>query len=120
MKFTKPINREVDIDGNTFVVTLDDQGIDFRLKGKRKTAHVDWPRVFEIAEGEQGANARQFLGVEGGQSRRQQAGANERSQEAVANERMNQLFNAETDEVGGGTNQQLSRSRTAGEQGSES
>ena len=42
MKFTKPINREVDIDGNTFIVSFDQNGIDFRVKGKRKTAHTDW------------------------------------------------------------------------------
>ncbi|HXG90819.1 MAG TPA: hypothetical protein VNN73_00425 [Blastocatellia bacterium] len=65
MRFTKPINREVDIDGNTFIVSFDDKGIDFRLKGKRRTAHVDWTRVLNVAEGEQGANAREFLGIEG-------------------------------------------------------
>lgn len=83
MKFSKPINREVDIDGNTFIVSFDDNGIDFRLKGKRRTAHVDWTQVFNIAQGEQGENARDFLSVGGGQS--QQQGANDA-------ERMEQIF----------------------------
>jgi hypothetical protein len=63
MKFTKPISREVDIDGNTFIVSFDDNGIDFRVKGKRKTAHTDWNRVLEIARGEDGTSAHEILGV---------------------------------------------------------
>jgi hypothetical protein len=53
MKFTKPINREVEIRGNTFVVSMDEAGIGFRLKGKRKTAHVNWANVLDITEGEE-------------------------------------------------------------------
>jgi len=53
MKFTKPISREVDIDGSTYVVTLDETGVDFRVKGKRKSSRVDWVRVLEIAGPEQ-------------------------------------------------------------------
>lgn len=54
MKFTKPISREVDIHGSTFVVTLDDSGVGFRLKGRRKTAHTDWKSVLDSARGEGG------------------------------------------------------------------
>ena len=50
MKFTKPINREIEIHGNTFIVSMDEAGIGFRLKGKRKTARVNWGNVLEIAE----------------------------------------------------------------------
>jgi hypothetical protein len=57
MKFTKAINREVDIDGNTFIVSMDEAGIGFRLKGKRKTARVNWSRVLDIVEGEGEAGA---------------------------------------------------------------
>jgi protein required for attachment to host cells len=66
MKFSKPINREIDIDGNTFIVSFDNNGIDFRVKGKRKTAHVNWNRVLEIAEGEDGSSASQVLGISSG------------------------------------------------------
>ena len=60
MKFTKPINREVEIHGNTFIVSMDEAGIGFRLKGKRKTALVNWAAVLEIAEreGEDGSQAK--------------------------------------------------------------
>ncbi|HEX8185134.1 MAG TPA: hypothetical protein VF747_10295 [Blastocatellia bacterium] len=90
MKFSKPINREVDIDGNTFVVSFDDNGIGFRVKGKRRTAHVDWTKVLGIAQGEQGANGREFLGVGAGQPQQQDAG------EA---ERMEQIFEPQTTET---------------------
>ena len=63
MKFTKPINREVEIDGHDFIVSFDDLGIEFRLKGKRKTARVAWPQVLDIARGEDGADARALLGL---------------------------------------------------------
>ncbi len=59
MKFTKPISREVDIDGNTYVVTLDETGVDFRVKGKRKSSRVEWARVLEIAGPEQSASGDQ-------------------------------------------------------------
>lgn len=68
MKFTKPINREVDIDGNTFIVSFDQNGIDFRVKGKRKIAHTDWNKVLEIAKGEDGTSAHEILGVSAGKS----------------------------------------------------
>jgi len=83
MKFSKPINREVDIEGITFVVSFDDNGIDFRVKGKRRTAHADWTQVLNITEGEQGANGRAFLGVEAGLPQQQQW---------VAPERLEQIF----------------------------
>ena len=63
MKFTKPINREVEIDGHHFIVSFDDIGIEFRLKGKRKTARVAWPQVLDIARGEDGDSARALLGI---------------------------------------------------------
>jgi hypothetical protein len=63
MKFTRPINREVEIAGNTFIVSMDESGIGFRLKGKRRVARLDWNEAFEIARGEQGASARDFLGL---------------------------------------------------------
>jgi hypothetical protein len=63
MKFTKPINREVDIDGQHFIVSFDDISIEFRLKGKRKTARVEWSQVLDIARGEDGVDARALLGL---------------------------------------------------------
>jgi hypothetical protein len=63
MKFTKPINREVEIDGHDFIVSFDDSGIEFRLKGKRKTARVEWAQVLDLARGEDGADARTMLGL---------------------------------------------------------
>lgn len=63
MRFTKPISREVDIHGNTFIVTLDDAGVGFRLKGKRKTAQTDWASVLERARGESGETAQELFGV---------------------------------------------------------
>lgn len=62
MRFTKPISREVDIDGNTYIVTLDETGVDFRVKGKRKSSRVEWARVLEIAGPEQSATAREQSG----------------------------------------------------------
>ncbi|HKP87813.1 MAG TPA: hypothetical protein VJZ26_17055 [Blastocatellia bacterium] len=73
MKFTKPINREVDIEGHTFIVSFDDMGIEFRVKGKRKSANVAWSRVLEIAEGEDGASASQFLGLGASNTQSEQA-----------------------------------------------
>jgi hypothetical protein len=63
MKFSKPINREVDIDGHDFIVSFDDSGIEIRLKGKRKTARVEWAQVLDIARGEDGDDARALLGL---------------------------------------------------------
>ena len=64
MKFSKPINREVEIDGKHFIVSFDDTGIEFRLKGKRKTARVEWAYVLDIARGEDGEDARALLGLD--------------------------------------------------------
>lgn len=69
MKFTRPINREVEIEGNTFIVSMDESGIGFRLKGKRRVARLDWSEAFEIARGEQGSSARDFLGLPDDQPR---------------------------------------------------
>ncbi|HJQ27489.1 MAG TPA: hypothetical protein VKA60_26625 [Blastocatellia bacterium] len=63
MKFTKPINREVEIDGQNFIVSFDDSGIEFRLKGKRKTARVAWSQVLDSARGEDGTDAHTVLGL---------------------------------------------------------
>jgi hypothetical protein len=63
MKFSKPINREVEIDGHHFIVSFDDTSIEFRLKGKRKTARVEWSQVIDIARGEDGEDARALLGL---------------------------------------------------------
>jgi hypothetical protein len=63
MKFSKPINREVEIDGQDFIVAFDDSGIELRLKGKRKTARVEWAQVLDIARGEDGSDARAMLGL---------------------------------------------------------
>ena len=63
MKFSKPINREVEIDGHHFIVSFDDIRIEFRLKGKRKTARVEWSQVLDIARGEDGEDARALLGL---------------------------------------------------------
>ncbi|MEN3332330.1 MAG: hypothetical protein V7641_1695 [Blastocatellia bacterium] len=63
MKFTKPISREVEIDGQNFIVSFDDINIEFRLKGKRKTARVEWSQVLDIARGEDGEAARALLGL---------------------------------------------------------
>jgi hypothetical protein len=52
MKFNKPINREVEIDGNTYVVTMDDGGVSFRVKGKRKSLRAEWPAILFIARAE--------------------------------------------------------------------
>ncbi len=85
MRFTKPISREVDIDGNTFVVSFSDEGIEFRIKGKRRTAQVEWVRVLDIASGDQGEGAREFLGVgegQGGSNRSGQPSANTASSDS--------------------------------------
>ena len=73
MKFSKPISRELDVDGNTFVVTFSDIGIEFRLKGKRRTVRADWTDVVNIAKGEQGESARELLGIEMGESSQREA-----------------------------------------------
>jgi hypothetical protein len=65
MKFTRPINREVEINDNTFIVSMDESGIGFRLKGKRRVARLDWNEALEMARGEEGASAREFLGFAG-------------------------------------------------------
>jgi hypothetical protein len=88
MKFSRPINREVEIDGNTFVVTVEETGVGFRLKGKRKTARVEWTRVLQIAEGEQGERASEFLGFAESSS--------QKGDQAEASERMEQIFEPET------------------------
>jgi hypothetical protein len=52
MKFNKPINREVEIDRNNFVVTMDESGVTFRVKGKRKSLRAEWPAILYIARAE--------------------------------------------------------------------
>jgi hypothetical protein len=70
MKFTRPINREVEINDVTFIVSLDESGIGFRLKGKRRVARLDWSEALEMARGEQGASARDFLGLASAETQR--------------------------------------------------
>jgi protein required for attachment to host cells len=110
MKFSRPINREVDIDGNTFVVTLDEGGIAFRIKGKRKTAQVQWALVLDIAQGEQGSPAREHLGVSRGESGRAESEAE--SSSAPTYQQANR-----PDES---TDEELGRTASAGETGSQS
>jgi len=139
MKFSKPISREVDIDGNTFIVSFDDNGIDFRVKGKRKTAHVDWTRVLEIAEGEDGARALEFLGLSASGSDQQSSNEPERQEQIFAPQTTGtETGNPQSQESGGNqaeasqgtrpqsseddadSQEELGRAVTAGEVGPES
>jgi hypothetical protein len=63
MKFNKPINRDIEIAGNAFVVSMDDTGIAFRLNGKRKTVRIGWEAALDRAEGENGERAFEYLGL---------------------------------------------------------
>ena len=134
MKFSKPITREVEIDGDTFNVTFNDTGIEFRLKGKRKTARVEWTTVLGAARGEQGESAHEHLGIErgAGAQRAPEAaarpfgyqGGNETTQSAqpfyaqgTDASRENQTNAGET---GRDTGEELSRSVSAGDVGPES
>jgi hypothetical protein len=63
MKFTKPISREVEISGNTVIVTLDEGGASFRLKGKRRSTRIDWATVLRSSVGEDGEPALEYLGL---------------------------------------------------------
>ncbi len=49
MKFTRPISREVDINDETYIVSFDETGVDFRIKGKRKSIKAGWPELLESA-----------------------------------------------------------------------
>lgn len=112
MKFSRPINREIDIDGNTFIVTVEETGVGFRLKGKRKTARVEWNRVLEIAQGERGERASEFLGfAEGSSQKSDQA----ESPVAESIERVEQTFEPETNRGDDQTDSEFSRTATAGE-----
>jgi stringent starvation protein B len=87
MKFTKPINREVEIDGQNFVVSFDDISIEFRLKGKRKTVRVEWAQVLDIARSEDGEDARALLGLgasTSAQSNRQEPARMAQNEDAMA------------------------------------
>ena len=66
MKFNKPISRDVEIGDSTFVVTMDEAGVSFRVKGKRKSLRADWPAVLFIARGEAPDAARPDLRHESG------------------------------------------------------
>lgn len=63
MKFNKPINRDVEIAGHAFVVGLDNDGVTFRLKGKRKTVQTNWQTILDIARGENGEPPAEYLGL---------------------------------------------------------
>src|ERR1700752_2035855 len=97
MKFTKPINREVEINGDTFIVSMDEAGVGFRHKGKRKTAHVNWANILEIAEGEDSTRGKGFHDLEShpAHSTDQQPEASEDagglSHTAVAGERLSDV-----------------------------
>ena len=62
MKFNKPINRETEINDDTFVVTMDEGGVSFRVKGKRKSVRAEWPAILFIARGESGDTGREEPG----------------------------------------------------------
>lgn len=111
MKFSRPINREVEINGNTFIVTVEETGVGFRLKGKRKTARVEWARVLEIARGEQGERAGEFLGFAESQSG-DQPDATGREE---SSERMEQIFEPETNTNDDQADDRFSRTAIAGE-----
>ena len=111
MKFSRPINRELEIDGNTFIVTVEETGVGFRLKGKRKTARVEWARVLEIARGEQGERASEFLGF--AESQRGEQG--EPFGREQSPERVEQLFEPETTTNDDQADDTFSRTATAGE-----
>jgi hypothetical protein len=91
MKFSKPINREVEIDGHHFIVSFDDTSIEFRLKGKRKTARVEWSQVLDIARGEDGEDARALLGL--GASTSAQTGRQEPARMAQNEDAMARTIN---------------------------
>jgi hypothetical protein len=129
MKFSKPINREVEIDGNTFVVSFDDNGIDFRVKGKRRTAHVDWVQALNLSRGEQGESGREFLGVGAGQPQQKGAGEAERMEQIfeprAGEAKQPQAQSPRADESPEGQNasttrDELGRAVSAGEVGPES
>jgi hypothetical protein len=64
MKFTRAIQREVEIDGQAFMVKIDDSGVDFRPKGKRKGTHVSWATIVKGAEyGDEAAGQEQGPGA---------------------------------------------------------
>ncbi len=111
MKFSRPINREVEIDGNTFIVTVEETGVGFRLKGKRKTARVEWARVLEIAQGEQGERASEFLGF----AENQKAGQPEATGREESPERVEQIFEPETTTNDDQADDKFSRTAKAGE-----
>ena len=119
MKFSKPINREIDIEGITFIVSFDDNGIDFRVKGKRRTAHADWTQVLNIAGGEQSASGREFLGVGAGQPERQETNEAERM-EQIFDPRAAETNRAEETQSANTTRDELGRAAGAGETGPES
>ena len=107
MKFSRPINREVNIDGNTFIVTVEETGVGFRLKGKRKTARVEWSRVLEIAQGERGERASEFLGFA--------EGSPQKTDQAEPTERGEQTFEPEASRGDDQSDREFGRSATAGE-----
>jgi hypothetical protein len=62
MKFNKPINREAEINNETFVVTMDGNGVSFRVKGKRKSLRAEWSAILFIARAEVPEAERQETG----------------------------------------------------------
>jgi hypothetical protein len=75
MKFNKPINREAEINNETFVVTMDESGVSFRVKGKRKSLRAEWPAILFIARPEAGEAGRQGTGQSAEQEEEMAPGA---------------------------------------------
>ncbi|HJQ71438.1 MAG TPA: hypothetical protein VKA70_20840 [Blastocatellia bacterium] len=111
MKFSRPINREVEIDGNTFIVTVEETGVSFRLKGKRKTARAEWARVLEIARGEQGERASEFLGF----AESQRGDQPEATGREESRERLEDTFEPESNTNDDQADDRYSRTATAGD-----
>ena len=47
-KLTKPVSREVDVSGNRVVVSLTEEGVGFKLHGKRTESFVDFKTLFQL------------------------------------------------------------------------
>jgi hypothetical protein len=118
MRFSKPISREVEVDGNTFVVTFSDLGLEFRLKGKRRTARAEWIEVLSVAKGDQGESAQELLGIEAGASTQREAEPQGRAFGQTAGSSHD--AGTGTGNQSGDTGEELGRAVTAGEVGPES
>jgi len=122
MRFSKPISREVDIDGNTFVLTFSDLGIEFRLKGKRRTANANWTDVLNAARGDQGESLHEFLGIAAGASSPHETEPQTTGQSEATSKGLETVGETGTGRTGetNNTREEMGRAVTAGEPGSES